>query len=46
LPGYAPQLIESSSIFAHVNAAKAVSVFVKIVLRYVAPRATGFYVEE
>jgi hypothetical protein len=46
LAGDTPQLIESSSILPHVNATKAVSVFIKIVLRHVAPRATGFYVEE
>jgi hypothetical protein len=46
LAGYTPKFIESGSVSADVDAAKAVPVFVKVVLRHVAPRATGFYIEE
>jgi hypothetical protein len=46
LAGYPSHFVESDSIFADVDSAKLVSVFVEVFLGQVTPRATGFYIKK
>jgi hypothetical protein len=46
LAGYPSHFVESDSISPDVDSTKLVSVFVKVFLRQITPRATGFHVKK